>query len=72
MPRGRRAIELAKLKQERIVQAADKIVGGFGIPGVKYGMDLNGYFGGAVRQPLLPLTGALKSEVERLLADIKN
>lgn len=64
--------ELARLKQERIAQAAQKIVGDFGIPGVKYGMDFNGYFGGPVRLPLLPPTGEVKSEVERLLADIRN
>jgi 4-hydroxy-2-oxoglutarate aldolase len=64
--------KLAKLKQDRIVQAAQKIVGEFGIPGVKYGMDINGYFGGPVRLPLLPLTGEVKSEVKRLLADVRN
>jgi hypothetical protein len=35
-------------------------------------MDLNGYFGGAPRLPLLPLDAAVKSEVERLMADIRN
>ena len=35
-------------------------------------MDLNGYFGGPVRLPLLPLTADLKTEVEQLLADIRN
>ena len=35
-------------------------------------MDLNGYFGGPVRLPLLPLTADLKTEVEQLMADIKN
>jgi len=64
--------ELARLKQERIAHAAQKVVGEFGISGVKYGMDLNGYFGGPVRLPLLPLTGEVKSEVERLLGDIRN
>jgi dihydrodipicolinate synthase/N-acetylneuraminate lyase len=64
--------ELAKLKQERIAHAAQKIVGDLGIPGVKYGMDLNGYFGGPARLPLLPLTGEVKGEVERLLADVRN
>jgi len=64
--------ELARLKQERIVLAAQRVVGELGIPGVKYGMDFNGYFGGPARLPLLPLTGELKSEVERLLADIRN
>ena len=64
--------ELARLKQERIAHAAQKIVGDLGIPGVKYGMDLNGYFGGPARLPLLPLTGEVKGEVERLLADVRN
>jgi 4-hydroxy-2-oxoglutarate aldolase len=64
--------ELARLKQERIALAAQRVVGELGIPGVKYGMDFNGYFGGPARLPLLPLTGELKSEVERMLADIRN
>jgi 4-hydroxy-2-oxoglutarate aldolase len=64
--------ELARLKQERIAPAAQRVVGELGIPGVKYGMDFNGYFGGPVRLPLLPLTGDGKREVERLLGDIRN
>ena len=64
--------ELARLKQERIALAAQSVVGDLGIPGIKYGMDFNGYFGGPARLPFLPLTGARKSEVERLLADIRN
>jgi dihydrodipicolinate synthase/N-acetylneuraminate lyase len=64
--------ELARLKQERIAKAAERVVGGLSIPGAKYAMDLNGYYGGPVRLPLLPLTADLKAEVERLMADIKN
>jgi 4-hydroxy-2-oxoglutarate aldolase len=64
--------ELARLKQERIARAAQRVVGDLGIPGVKYGMDFNGYFGGPARLPLLPLTGEVKSEVEGLLADVRN
>jgi 4-hydroxy-2-oxoglutarate aldolase len=64
--------ELARLKQERIAVTAQRVVGDLGIAGVKYGMDFNGYFGGPSRLPLLPLTGEMKSEVERLLADIRN
>jgi 4-hydroxy-2-oxoglutarate aldolase len=64
--------DLARLKQERIAGAAQRLVGDLGIPGVKYGMDFNGYFGGAPRLPLLPLTGEEKSEIERLLADVRN
>jgi 4-hydroxy-2-oxoglutarate aldolase len=63
--------ELARLKQERIAKAAQR-VGDLGVPGFKYGMDFNGYYGGPVRLPFLPLTGALKTEVELLLSDIRN
>jgi dihydrodipicolinate synthase/N-acetylneuraminate lyase len=64
--------ELARLKQERIAKAAQRVVGDLGIPGIKYAMDLNGYFGGAVRLPLLPLTADLKAEIEQCMADIRN
>src|SRR5256886_683227 len=64
--------QLADLKQQHIAKAAERIAGELGIPGVKYAMDFNGYFGGATRLPLLPLTADLKAEVERLLADIRN
>jgi len=65
-------IELARLKQARIAKAAQRVVGEFGIAGMKHAMDFNGYFGGPVRLPLLPLTGDLKAEVEQLMADIRN
>jgi 4-hydroxy-2-oxoglutarate aldolase len=64
--------ELARVKQERIAKAAERVVGALSIPGVKYAMDLNGYFGGPVRLPLLPLTADLKAEIEQLMADIRN
>jgi 4-hydroxy-2-oxoglutarate aldolase len=65
-------IELARLKQDRIAKAAERIVGGLSIPGVKYAMDFNGYFGGSVRLPLLPLTADGKAEVEKLMENIRN
>jgi dihydrodipicolinate synthase/N-acetylneuraminate lyase len=65
-------VELAALKQERISSVSRRVVGEFGIPGVKYAMDLNGYFGGSARLPLLPLTGEAKRELEKMLADIKH
>lgn len=64
--------ELAQEKQDRIAAAAQRVVGELGVPGVKYGMDFNGYFGGAARLPLLPLTGTVKTEIEKLLANIRN
>jgi len=63
---------LARLKQDRVTVAAKRVGGELGIPGLKYAMDLNGYFGGQTRLPLLPLTADLKAEVERLMADIRN
>jgi len=64
--------ELARLKQNRIAKAAQRIVGELSIPGVKYAMDYNGYFGGNPRSPLLPITADVKQEIEGLLADIRN
>ncbi len=64
--------ELARLKQDRIARAAQRISGEMGIPGLKYGLDFNGYYGGPPRLPLLPLTADLKAEVEQLLANIRN
>jgi dihydrodipicolinate synthase/N-acetylneuraminate lyase len=63
--------ELARIKQERIAHAAQR-VGDLGVPGFKYAMDFNGYYGGLARLPFLPLTGDLKNEIERELADIRN
>jgi 4-hydroxy-2-oxoglutarate aldolase len=65
-------IQLARLKQERIARAAQRVGAELGVPGLKHGLDFNGYFGGSPRLPLLPLTADLKTEVEGLLADIRN
>ncbi len=64
--------DLARLKQERIAKAAEVVAGDLGVPGVKYAMDFNGYYGGPSRLPFLPLTAVLKVEIERLLADVRN
>jgi dihydrodipicolinate synthase/N-acetylneuraminate lyase len=63
---------LAREKQERISKAAARVASEFGIPGIKYAMDFNGYFGGTPRLPLLPLTGEQRGEVETLLASVRN
>ena len=64
--------ELARLKQERISHAAQPVGSDLGVPGIKHGMDLNGYYGGPSRLPLLPLTAVAKLEIERALADVRN
>jgi 4-hydroxy-2-oxoglutarate aldolase len=63
---------LAQEKQQRIAKAAERIVGALSVAGVKYAMDYNGYFGGTVRLPLLPLTADKKAEIEQLMANIRN
>ena len=64
--------KLACEKQERIAAAAKRIVSFYGIPGIKYGQDLNGYYGGTPRLPLLPLNGDAKAELGELLRKIPN
>ncbi len=63
---------LAREKQDRVKLPAQRIVSELGVPGVKYAMDLNGYYGGVSRLPFLPLTADLKSEIERLMDGIKS
>lgn len=63
---------LAQEKQERILWASRRIGGELGIPGIKHACDLNGYYGGRPRIPLLPLTAEQQAEVAELMSDIRN
>ena len=65
-------MELAAEKQARIREAAIQVVGKHSIPALKYAMDLNGYYGGPPRLPLLPPNAEVKAEVERLMAGLNN
>jgi dihydrodipicolinate synthase/N-acetylneuraminate lyase len=65
-------LSLAREKQQRIAKVNQRIVGEFGIAGVKYACDFNGYFGGHTRAPLLGLTAEEKAEIEALLTEIRN
>ncbi|MGA9672593.1 MAG: dihydrodipicolinate synthase family protein [Terracidiphilus sp.] len=65
-------LKLAQEKQQRIAKPSQCIVGQLGISGVKYACDFNGYYGGRARSPLLPVTAQEKSEIEGLLAGIRN
>jgi len=65
-------IALAREKQERVKLPAQRIVSELGVPGVKYAMELNGYYGGTSRLPFLPLSADLKAEIERLMAGIRS
>jgi len=63
---------LAEEKQHRILSAAALVEGWRGIAALKYGCDLNAYFGGLARLPLLPLDGEERKQVEAALAGLKN
>jgi len=63
---------LAAEKQERVRAAGDLVRGSRGIAPLKHGCDLNGYFGGRPRLPLLPLTAEKKDALEKALAGLKN
>ncbi len=65
-------LALAREKQDRILEANRRVVGELGIAGIKHACDFNGYYGGRTRAPLLGLTAEERSEVEQLLAEIRN
>ena len=65
-------LNLAKEKQQRIAAAGKRVAGDFGIAGIKYACDFNGFYGGRPRAPLLGLGAEQKAEVESLMADIRN
>jgi 4-hydroxy-2-oxoglutarate aldolase len=57
--------------QRRIARAAVLVTVKYGIPGLKYAMDLNGYYGGPVRLPLTSVGPEAKKEIEEAFADLK-
>jgi dihydrodipicolinate synthase/N-acetylneuraminate lyase len=63
---------LAAEKQERLRAPALDVEERLGVSGIKYGCDLNGYFGGRPRLPVLPLTGSEREEIEQSMAGIRN
>ena len=63
---------LAAEKQERLRAPALKVEEELGVAGIKYGCDLNGYFGGRPRLPGLPLLGTEREAVERVMAGLRS
>jgi 4-hydroxy-2-oxoglutarate aldolase len=57
--------------QNRIGRAAALVTSKYGVPGLKYAMDLNGYYGGPPRLPLCVPTAAAKKEIEEAFQDLK-
>ncbi len=63
---------LAAEKQQRLVAASAYVAGALGVAGIKYACDLNGYYGGRPRLPLLPLSGEQQAEAVRVMSDLRN
>ncbi|HTS46610.1 MAG TPA: dihydrodipicolinate synthase family protein [Bryobacteraceae bacterium] len=57
--------------QNRIGRAAMLVTTKYGIPGLKYAMDLAGYYGGPPRLPLVCPTPAAKKEIEEAFQDLR-
>jgi 4-hydroxy-2-oxoglutarate aldolase len=58
--------------QARIQPPSKLIAAKYGIPGVKYAMDLNGYYGGPPRLPFVPLCREAQTEIEQALQDLRS
>lgn len=65
-------LALAANKQQRVVEPSAVVLVKFGVPGIKHACDLNGYYGGRPRLPLLALNAEQQSEVARAIADLRN
>ena len=63
---------LAQEKQARLHDVAARVEIGLGVAGIKYGCDLNGYYGGWPRLPLLPAMGEERAEIEGLMRGLRN
>jgi 4-hydroxy-2-oxoglutarate aldolase len=57
--------------QNRILRAAQLVTVKYGVPGLKYAMDLNGYYGGPPRLPLTAITPEAKQEIEQAFDGLK-
>jgi 4-hydroxy-2-oxoglutarate aldolase len=57
--------------QNRIGRPSALVTTRYGIPGLKYAMDLNGYYGGPPRLPLVPPSPEAQQEIEAAFQDLK-
>ncbi len=57
--------------QARIAHASVMVTDLYGVPGLKHAMDLNGYYGGPPRLPLVAVPNAARTEIEEAFRDLK-
>lgn len=60
-------IDEASRRQLDITPLNKAVMETYGLAGLKYAMEIQGYYGGPVRRPLLPLPEAAKPEIEALV-----
>lgn len=64
--------KLAANKQQRMIEPSAIVLAKYGVPGIKHACDLNGYFGGRPRLPLLALNAEQQAEVANAMRDVRN
>ncbi len=57
--------------QNRIIRAAQLVTTKYGVPGLKYAMELNGYYGGPPRLPLTVISPEARAEIEQAFDGLK-
>ncbi len=62
--------EKAQDLQQRLLEPSRLVVSELGVPGVKYAMERQGFYGGPPRPPLLPLNEAQRRRVDEALAGV--
>ncbi len=67
-----REIEAGKDWQDRVTPLSRLIATKYGIPGIKYAMDLNGYYGGPPRLPFLPPGPEAKAEIDQAINGLRS
>jgi 4-hydroxy-2-oxoglutarate aldolase len=67
-----RQFEAAEDWQNRIQLAAKLVTATYGIPGLKFAMDLNGFYGGPPRLPLVTPSAEARDEITQALHGIKS
>jgi 4-hydroxy-2-oxoglutarate aldolase len=60
-------IDEASKRQLDLTPLNKAVMETYGLPGLKYALEIQGYYGGPVRRPLLPLAEAAKPEIEALV-----
>ena len=68
----RREFEAAEDLQRRATRAATEVIARHGVPGLKYAMDLQGYYGGPPRLPLYRVNADARQEIEAALHGISS